>query len=697
MNRSRLPLLLALCFSCAASGANEIQEIIVTAELRQKPLLETPASVSVITAEQIRERSAQHLEQVLTAAPNVNYAAGASRSRYFQVRGIGERGQFQEPLNPSVGVLLDGVDFSGAGTIGTLFDVEQVEVLRGPQGTLHGANALAGLINIRSAAPTEEFEHRIEATAGDYGSYGVGGSSSGPLTGSLLYRLAAWTYRSDGFIDNDFSGDDDTNDRDELTARARLRWLPSDNASLDFSYNHVDIDNGYDAFSLDNRRHTLSDQPGKDRQESSAYALRWHSALPRFSLEALLSYADTEADYGYDEDWTFEGFHPYGYSSTDRYLRDRDSVSAELRLSSNASSLLFGDSTAWVAGLYYLSNEEDLLRRYTYNASDFTSSYDTDTLALFGQLDSALSERLNLVLGLRVEQRDTDYRDNRGVGFDPDKDLWGGKLGLEYRLDDGSLLYAMASRGYRANGVNPEILASLPLVDDPDLVNAMNQRRDYDEETLLNYELGLKGRWLDQRLQARLALFYMDRDDQQVGGNFLLPQPGGATTFIAFTDNAAEGNNFGAELELAWQATDSALLWASLGYLRTEFDDYVTAGGVDTSGRDQAHAPEYQFSTGVRWQFGSGFYLRLEAEGRDAFYYSDEHDRRSDAYELLHARFGFEADNWSLSLWGRNLTDEDYAVRGFFFGNDPRIDYQPATYVQYGDPRMVGVDASYRF
>jgi outer membrane receptor protein involved in Fe transport len=697
MTRSTLPLLLTLCLGGAAAGADEIQEIIVTAELRQKPLLETPASVSVITAEQIRERSAQHLEQVLTAAPNVNYAAGASRARYFQVRGVGERGQFQEPLNPSVGVLLDGVDFSGTGTIGTLFDVEQVEVLRGPQGTLHGANALAGLINIRSAAPTEEFEHRLEATAGDYDSYGVGGSSSGPLTDSLLYRIAAWTYRSDGFIDNDFSGDDDSNDRDELTARARLRWLASENSSLDISFNRVDIDNGYDAFSLDNRRHTLSDQPGEDRQESSAIALHWRSALDSLSLEALFSYAETDSDYGYDEDWTFDGFHPYGYSSTDQYLRDRDSVSAELRLSSNASSRLFGDTTDWVAGLYYLANDEDLLRRYTYNASDFASSYDTDTLALFGQIDSALSERLNLVIGLRAERRDTDYRDNRGVGFDPDKDLWGGRLGLEFDLDDNRLLYAMVSRGYRANGVNPEILASLPLTDDPELVNAMNQRRDYDEETLLNYELGLKGRWLDQRLQGRLALFYMDRDDQQVGGNFLLPQPGGATTFIAFTDNAAEGNNYGAELELAWQASDQALLWANLGYLQTEFDDYVTAGGVDTSGRDQAHAPEYQFSSGVRWQFASGFYLRLEAEGRDAFYFSDEHDRRSDAYELLHARFGFEAEHWSLSLWGRNLTDEDYAVRGFFFGNDPRIDYLPTTYLQYGDPRTVGVDASYRF
>jgi iron complex outermembrane receptor protein len=685
-------------FAMAITGhAAELPEILVTAQLRESTLLETSSSISVVTSAEIRQRSAQHLEQLLNATPNVNLAGGSSRARFFQIRGVGERGQFQEPLNPSVGVLLDGVDFSGIGTIGTLFDVAQVEVLRGPQGTLHGANALAGLINIRSEEPTDSPYHRIEGTAGDYDSYGLGFVSSGPLSDQLRYRVAAWQYQSDGFIDNDFTGDDDTSDRDELTLRGKLRWLASENHNADLSLNYIDVDNGYDTFSLDNRRHTLSDEPGKDTQDSLAVALQTHSSLARFNLETTFSYADTSSDYRYDEDWTFEGFHPYGYSSTDQYKRDRKSSSGEVRVLSNDNSRLFKGTTDWVLGLYYLGNEEDLLRRYTYANSDFYSRYDTDTYAIFGELNVALSPGLSLIAGLRWEQRNTDYEDNQQVGFDPDKDLWGGRIALEYFSEDETLWYASISRGYRANGVNPEILASLDLAEDPALRAEMEKRRDYDEETLLNYEVGVKGSWYANKLQARVALFYMDRDDQQVSGNFLVPQNGGATTFVKFTDNAAQGTNYGGEFEISWIARDNLLLWANVGVLDTEFDDYVTAAGTDNSGRDQAHAPGYQYSMGGRFDLGSGFYLRLVAEGRDAFYFSDEHDEESDAYDLLHARLGYDNDNWSLAIWARNLTDEDYAVRGYSFGNDPRTDYATQPYYQYGEPRRVGVTASYTF
>ena len=134
----------------ASAAEKALEEVIVTAEFRRTSIMDTSASASVVGEDDIRQRAAQHLEEILNLAPNVNFAGGTSRARYFQIRGVGDRSQFQEPLNPSVGLRLDGVDFSGIGSIGTLFDVEQVEVLRGPQGTLHGANALAGLIDIRS-------------------------------------------------------------------------------------------------------------------------------------------------------------------------------------------------------------------------------------------------------------------------------------------------------------------------------------------------------------------------------------------------------------------------------------------------------------------------------------------------------------------------------------------------------------------
>ena len=159
VHRKLLPLaiysgLAAFCQSSSASAQDSapvsIEEIRVTADFRASADLDIASSVTVMTEEVIASRGAQHIEELVNAIPNVNYAAGSNRARFFQIRGIGERSQFVAPINPSVGVLIDNVDFSGAGTIATTMDIEQVEVLRGPQGTRYGANALAGLINIRS-------------------------------------------------------------------------------------------------------------------------------------------------------------------------------------------------------------------------------------------------------------------------------------------------------------------------------------------------------------------------------------------------------------------------------------------------------------------------------------------------------------------------------------------------------------------
>jgi iron complex outermembrane receptor protein len=674
-----------------------LPEVLVTAEFRDTRLLQSANSTSVLSAELIQQRAAQHLEEILNVAPNVNFASGTSRARYFQIRGVGDRSQFVEPLNPSVGFLLDGVDFSGIGSIGTLFDVAQVEILRGPQGTLHGANALAGLINISSAAPTEESYHRLEASAGDYSTYSLGFVSSGPITDKLLYRVAGQSFNSDGYTDNNFLGKDNTSDRDESTVRARLRWLASGIHSLDLNGSWVDLDNGYDAYSLDNVRDTISDEPGEDKQQSGSIALQSSSSFELVQLRTMVSYANTDSDYSYDEDWTYAGFHPDGYSSSDHYSRQRDSVSAELRLLSTEASRLFNNRSDWVAGVYYLANDEELDRRYTY-AADFDSDYDTETFAVFAQLDTRLSNKLTLVTGLRWEDRSIDYSDNNGVKFDPNDDLWGGKLALEYDWNENTMLYSSVSRGYRGNGINASILASIEATDDPDISASLNRVRTFDEETLINYELGLKASLLANTLQTRLALFYMDRDDQQVRGSLLIPQADGATSFVDYTSNAAEGENYGAEIEIDWLASDALQLWANLGLLETEFDDYVNVFGEDLSGRSQAQAPQYQYSVGGRYNFPRGVFLRLEVEGKDEFYFSDRHNEKSDSYDLLNASLGIEREHWNLILWGRNLGDEDYYVRGFgSFGNDPRKGYITEPYYQFGEPRMYGVSASYSF
>jgi iron complex outermembrane receptor protein len=692
---------IALCAATSvAADTRALEEVIVTAELRSAPLLSQVGSTSVISAQDIREREAQHLEGVLALAPNVNFAGGTSRARFFQIRGVGERSQFQEPLNPSIGLVIDGIDFSGLGGAGTLFDVSQVEILRGPQGTLHGANALAGLINIRSAAPENEPGLRLEASLADYDSWSTGVVGTGPLiTDKLLYRLAVNKFESDGFIDNDHLGRSDTNGQDETTLRGKLRWLPGTRDTVDLTALYIDVDNGYDAFSLDNTRNTLSDEPGKDKQESKALALEWQRELDQLRLESSLTGASSKSTYSFDEDWSFVGIAPdLEYSSTDQYKRERDSYSATVRLLSGENGRIFQDSTDWVAGFYYLGDREQLRRQYTYLDNDFSSNYDTDTYALFGQLDTQLNDQWKVISGLRAERRYTDYDDNNGVDSSPDKDLWGGRLALQYTIDNNRMTYAEISRGYRANGINATILASLDTSDDPEIGDQLRALQYFDEESLINYELGFKGSLLENTLQTRLAVFYMDRDDQQVKGSLGILRPDGSTAFIDYTSNAASGNNYGMELELNWLATDKLMLFANLGLLKTEFDEYIDADGNDLSGRDQAQAPEYQYAVGGHWDIGAGFYLRLDVEGRDSAYFSDRHDLKSPSYDLLNTRVGYSNEQWSIALWARNLTDEDYYVRGFgTFGNDPRKEYAVEPYYQYGEPRVIGVSTSVTF
>ncbi len=670
----------------ASVTAQPIEEIVVTGELRESSLADSPASISVLSLNGQRSGTVNHLEELLGRIPNVNFSSGGARARFVQIRGIGESGQFAEPLNPSVGLVLDGVDLTGLGLAATLFDVDQVEVLRGPQGTLYGANALAGLINIRSNDPTPAFQSKLRLEGGDYGTLGVGGVVSGPVTDTLGYRLAAQQYQDDGFIHNRYLHRHDTNAHDELTVRGKLRWQPREDQTWTFTAGLANVNDGYDAFSLDNDRTTLSDQPGQDDQKTT-----YGSAVVHWDVSDAVSFVGTlggshsDSDYGYDEDWTYVGFDPEGYSSTDRYLRKRDGASVDLRLVSGPSGRLFGDSTDWVVGVYALEQSVDLTRRYTFFPSDFTSSDDVERFALYGELEHDLTPSTRLTFGLRVERHSADYQNSDQVRFSPVDHLYGGRLVLEHDLARNAMVYLSATRGYKVGGFN--ISGTL----DPDL-------RQYDPEALWNYETGVKGSWLDDRLSVRAAVFTMQRKDVQVDTSISRERSDGSVEFIDLVSNAAEGTNNGLELEVDYRPVGSVTLFANVGLLDTDFKNFINNNGENLDGEAQAQAPGYQFFAGAEFRPRPGWYVRLEAEGKDAYFFSnsnrfvpDSSDVRSNPYELYNVSLGYQARRWSVKLWGRNLSDRDYPVRGYYFGNDPRTGYEPNGWFQLGEPRRFGV------
>ena len=688
--------------AAAAAAPERLEEIVVTARLLPKPVDTVPASISVLPAALIRERQANHFEELLNAAPNVNYSSGASRGRFALIRGIGERSQFVDPVDPSVGLYIDGIDFSGLGNAGTLFDVEQVEVLRGPQGTAFGASAMAGLVNIRSAAPADRTMARVEGGLAEYGGSTLGAVASGPLTADLGARLAVHRNRSDGYIENDFLGRDDTNAIDETTARARLDWQASEALALGLTLMRVESDNGYDAWSLDNTRHTFSDQPGRDRQTSDAAALRadWTTGAG-FDVQAVATWMGSDLDYGYDEDWSYAGIcdgtdcEGWEYSSTDRYLRDVEAGSVDLRLVSHPGEL------TWVAGLYAVNRDTQLERRFHDWDVDapglFRSAYDSGHVAAYGELDWAASERVAVSGGLRLQRFDADYDDSLGLHEQPGDDLWGGQLSAQYELAPRSMAYALVARGYKAGGVNGEAIGKARKSGlDSSIIAFLGTRSEYAAETLWNYELGWKFASNDEALRVRAALFYMDRDDVQLKAWY-----NEGPQFVGYTDNAASGSNYGLELEADWQALDRLRLDASLGLLDTEIGNFVAndpeLGFVDKDGREQAQAPNWQFRAGAELALFARGFARVEYEGKDGYYLSDSDDERSEAYRLLHLAAGYRGDRVEATAWLRNALDEDYVVHGFYFGNDPRTFYVNEAWYQYGAPRVAGVTVSWSF
>jgi outer membrane receptor protein involved in Fe transport len=674
----------------AVAPAQAIEEIIVTADFRERAASEIPASVTVLDADEVGQLAVQHFEELINLVPNLNWSGDGHRARYLQIRGVGELEQYQGAPNPSVGFLIDDIDFSGIGTIATTFDIERIEVLRGPQGTRYGANALAGLVYVQSATPAPEYEGRVQLTVGDDDTVAGGVALGGPLATdeSLLFRVSAHHHESNGFRDNAFLGRDDSNGRDETTLRGRLRWLPIDTLSVDLAALYADVDNGYDAFAIDNSLTMLSDKPGKDAQRSAGGSLRieW-AALSWATLTSITAAADSDIGFDFDADWGNDlSWAPVTYDYVSLSDRSRRTFSQEFRLASSEAGRIFGGTTEWLAGLYLLDLEDELLTvnqgEYFDPGFDFSdslddsfgSAYEARNIAAFGQLDTDLGAATRLSVGLRIERRTTDYADTAGLQADPSETMTGGDITLSHDHSNELTSYVSLSRGYKAGGFNLGIV--------PD------DRREFDAESMWNLEAGIKSSLFDGAVALDVSAFYSRRDDQQVRTSFQLI-PGDPASFVFFTDNAAEGRTLGMEAEVRWAIGDVLDLYANVGLLDAEFEEFVTPQ-VDLSGRAQAHAPDYTFAAGASYRHPSGVFARLDVSARDAFYFDVSHDKTSRPYELASARVGYGTDNWSVQLWARNLFDRHYAVRGFYFGNEPP-DFPNKLYTRAGDPRQLGV------
>ncbi|WP_105264688.1 TonB-dependent receptor [Pseudoalteromonas sp. T1lg76] len=677
----------------AFADESEIERIIVTGDFKSESIQELSASASLFSETEIAARDAKYLDELLNQAANVNFTAGASRGRFVQVRGIGLRSQFVDPINPSVGMVIDGINYSGLGGAAMLFDVDQVEIYRGPQGTRFGADAMAGMIHMESADPTVTPSLKVKLGAGNYNAWDAGIAAATGFGEKSSVRASFYQNKSDGYMKNAYLGRDDTQNIDEQVGRIKLHSQLTEHWRAEFVAHFMDIDNGYDAFTLDNSRISVADQPGKDTQESNAFGLsNIYTGFDFADIALNLTALDADMLYSYDEDWVCNdpqepalckaGLHPWGYSSTDSYERERQDHSAELRFTSKA-----GD---WVGGLYYQSREVDLLRQYTWNDGDFTSNYDSDNLAIYGQVETPISDKTRLVTGLRVERNEGDYMDVHGVSETVDDTMIGGKVALEYQVVPRTMIYTSISRGYKAGGINAEAIAK---ANDEGLSQDAEfflNHRTFDPEYLWNAEFGVKGSSADQRLNLRITAFYMYRDNIQLKAWKTEDQQ-----FAGYFDNGNSGENYGLEIEGEYAYSPRLTLSGSLGFLESEIDGFVTADGIDQTDRDQAQAPNYQYAINARFNITDALSVSVGMEGKDEYYFSNSHDSQAPHANLVNASIGYQADYWDLNFWVRNALDEDTYTRGFEFGNNPVNEYATQTYVQYGEPRVAGVSFTY--
>ncbi len=689
------------------SLASSIEEIIVTANFRDVALTETAQSVTVVDAAAADARNATHIESLLALAPNIDFSSGSSRSRFIQVRGVGDLEQYGEPkYYPSVGVVVDGFELTHAGAA-TTFDMAQVEVLRGPQGTRYGASAHAGLVKLTTNAPTEEFEGNVTVGVGNQGAYQVGLVTSGAIADRVKARVAVFQNTSNGSTYNDYLKDDTAN-IDEFTLRATVDFDASDTSSYRFQVLNIDTSNGYDAYSFDNTHTTYSDQPGKDTNETLGFNLSGNWQLGNGELTATLTTSEADLYYSYDADWASQDYCvqytcSYGIDTAQEiFARTQDRDTAEVRYVAGAADLGAGDSN-FVIGAYYNKGDESLDYEYPslwYGDYGSQSTYKTQRTAIYGEYGLGLTDKLSVTAGVRAERFEEDYSDSNMVQHSDSDTLTNAEISFGYELGNGHV-YATLAGAQKPGGTNVSASSQYGWMS-PDFQTFMAQKLQFGAESLFNKEIGYKGEFMGDRGLVRAALFHTDRSNAQLE-NWMWDDAAGL--WIGYLDSTSDATSYGAELELDFAATEQLQLSASLGLLKTKVDaieafDQDLWGFVTKYDRDQAKSPEYTYHLGANYQFTDALSAGLTIEGKGKSYFGYYHDGQLEAIDLVNAHMAWNQGNLNLTLWARNLTDETYATHALYFGADPRDDFGAwgnATYKQLGERRTYGLTARYQF
>ncbi|MBT3728378.1 MAG: TonB-dependent receptor [Candidatus Marinimicrobia bacterium] len=684
------------------------------------------ATSAIIFNDELQVKQGQHFSDLIQKVPNLNYAGGTSRPKYFQIRGEGSVSRYADQGPPStyVGLVLDGMDLSELGMITPLFDMQQVEVLMGVQTSLFGASASSGLINFKTNDPTDKQEGYVMTQFGSYNTLTNGIVYNTPLLNGWKLRLVGHSNVSDGYKDNVASGIDYASaNRDETSFRAKLLKTGDNNITQKYTMIYSDFDNGYDNWAPDNNTDniTYSDNPGKDSQKSQIFIADYSYDLDEGFAELNVGVSNNETLHSYDSDWGnyqfwFQdpyNFDPavegYQYDFFDSFDRDIDTRTVDFRLRSNTAN---DNKVDYVMGLYQSNYEEKTnADGYIFGGSStgLASAYDIITKSAYGELAFNFKNDSSVSLAFRSEARDLTYNDfnDKSASFDMMGDFENSyKIAYEFHPTPTLHWFAYYAEGYHPAGINQN-----PYLD--------ADEKTYDAETYFDITTGI--RWYTDNIKLSSSLFYLEHDDHIYETSEQL-DPMNPNAFAFFKTNAESGYEYGSESTGEFRITDKFTINATLGLLSSEIelgghdehgdehgdddhdddhgDDDHDEHGDEHEGHEhgkKAHSPNWNYSLSFNYDFTVNNSLMIEISGKDGFVFDSAHDEyESEPYHLLNAYYNHSINQFDLGFYAKNILDESYADRGFILGLEPPI-YEEKLYKSFGPPREIGMSLTYSF
>ncbi len=679
--------------SAAAIDLVELPPIVVTGEVVGAAAQESPRPLTVLSGQQLRNSTITSVRDLTAHAPNLTVAdANGDRTPRFAIRGLREN-NFAAGES-AVGLYIDDVPYTDMSSRDAwLYDIAEVEILRGPQGTFYGAARPGGLINIRTRQPGNHWRGEGHVSYGNYDALSIDAGVSGPIAKDQLYFSLSGIYAErDGYFDNTFLGTN-PDDRETLSGRMQLRYKPSEQWDFAVIASGNQYRDGYiPAIALDAAEpfDVSRNFDGYSDTDSSNVAFKGAYEHEKFRAVSVTAYRNWEQDLlqGYD----FIVDEAFGLPTSLPVNRqgftqpELEQFSQELRVHSIDQDAI----VKWTGGGYFADRTFDgnsgTVENLAGGVNRTTYEQDDQNYALFGQAAYRFGEQYEVTGGLRYDYDDRSM--TRSHVFEtplgstplvPDTDVsdsWDSfqpRVRFACDITPKSTFYATVARGYQSGGFNPS-------TDVPSQIR-------YDKSESWTYELGTKSICIEDTLVINAALFYTDTDDYQV---FRPSDPFGNYQLV----NAEAAIALGGEVELVYTPIERLELNAGFGYTYAEFDSFVDPiSGTDFSGNQINLVPELTTTLGAQYTWSFGLMTRIETQIVGDTYFDEANTVEQQAYAVLNARIGYERDNFGIYLFGKNLTDEEYFSNALDFG----ADFGGGFFGTPGDPVTYGIAIMGRF